>query len=380
MHILEVPSFFTPYGGEFCLEQARALKALGHEVRILSNVQLGFTVGGKDYVVLPFTRFEHERDGITIYQSYQRGLPHMVHHNVMHWISIVQSMFEKYVQKYGKPDILHAHCAKWAGYAAMKISKQYQIPYVITEHLPLMLLKEEFGQDADGAWQVQMLREAYENANMVVPVSEELVKDISCYFGDNYKWQFISNTIDTNFFCYQPRKPREGRAFRFCCVADNTYRKGYDVLIPAFKKLKESDCEVEMKVAGRDTDRKDFLAQLGDGIVSCGRIGKSEVRDLLYQSDALVLASRSEVQPLVLLEAMSTGIPVIATECVPQNLRIEGGCTIVPTDNVDALADAMKQVMEQTADGKLISEKVKAMASPQVVGQKLSNLFCQLIS
>ena len=40
MHILEIPSFFTPYGGEFCLDQAKALKAVGHEVRILSNVQL----------------------------------------------------------------------------------------------------------------------------------------------------------------------------------------------------------------------------------------------------------------------------------------------------------------------------------------------------
>ena len=83
MHILEIPSFFTPYGGEFCLEQAKALKALGHEVRILSNVQLGITIGGKDFLVLPSCRFEHERDGITIYQSYQRGLPRMVHHNVM---------------------------------------------------------------------------------------------------------------------------------------------------------------------------------------------------------------------------------------------------------------------------------------------------------
>jgi hypothetical protein len=45
MHILEIPSFFTPYGGEFCLDQAKALKAVGHEVRILSNVQLGFSIG-----------------------------------------------------------------------------------------------------------------------------------------------------------------------------------------------------------------------------------------------------------------------------------------------------------------------------------------------
>ena len=49
MHILEIPSFFPPYGGLFCLDQAKALKALGHEVRILSNVQLGATIGLRDY-------------------------------------------------------------------------------------------------------------------------------------------------------------------------------------------------------------------------------------------------------------------------------------------------------------------------------------------
>ncbi len=43
MHILEIPSFFPPYGGEFCLEQSKALQQLGHEVRILSRVQLGIT-------------------------------------------------------------------------------------------------------------------------------------------------------------------------------------------------------------------------------------------------------------------------------------------------------------------------------------------------
>ena len=160
MHILEIPSFFTPYGGEFCLEQAKALKALGHEVRILSNVQLGITIGGKDFLVLPSCRFEHERDGITIYQSYQRGLPRMVHHNVMRWVDIVCSMFTEYVAKYGKPDILHAQCAKWAGYAAMIISREYGIPYVITEHLPKLILEPELGPAPSTAWQVPLLKEA----------------------------------------------------------------------------------------------------------------------------------------------------------------------------------------------------------------------------
>ena len=59
MHILEIPSFFTPYGGEFCLDQAKALKTQGHEVRILSNVQLGVTIGLKGFLSLPFRRYEH---------------------------------------------------------------------------------------------------------------------------------------------------------------------------------------------------------------------------------------------------------------------------------------------------------------------------------
>ena len=380
MHILEIPSFFTPYGGEFCLEQAKALKALGHEVRILSCVQLGATIGLKDYLCLPYRRYEHLRDEVTICQSFQRGLPKMVRHNVKRWVGIVYSMFCDYVKKYGKPDILHAHCAKWAGYAAMRLGKAYGVPYVITEHLPSMILEDEFGKAPSTAWQIPLLKQAYEQAAMVLPVSEELVEDIACYFGKGYRWQYLSNVVDTDFFHYQPRPSREGRSFRFCCVADNSYRKGYDRLIPAFEQLRGSGANAELKIAGRGTDTAKFRTQLSEGMVSYGWVDRVAVRELLYESDALVLASRSEVQPLVLLEAMSTGIPVISTECVPQNLRIDNGCVIVPIDDIDALSAAMRQVMELDADGKAISESIWHLASPEVVGRKLERLFSDIIA
>lgn len=380
MHILEIPSFFTPYGGEFCLEQAKALKALGHEVRILSCVQLGATIGLKDYLLLPYHRYECQRDGVTIYQSFQRGLPKLVHHNVMRWVCIVESMFGDYIKKYGKPDILHAHCAKWAGYVAMQLSKAYGVPYVITEHLPLMILKDEFGNPPSTAWQIPLLKQAYEQAAMVLPVSEELVDEMACYFGREYRWQYLSNVIDTDFFHYQLRPSRKGRPFRFCCVADHSYRKGYDVLIPAFKQLRDSGANVELKIAGRGTDNNNFRAQLSEGMISYGMIDKASVRELLYESDALVLASRSEVQPLVLLEAMATGIPVIATGCIPQNLRIEGGCTIVPVGDIEALSVAMGHVIEQDTDCKAISASIRQFASPEVVGMKLAQLFSDIIA
>ena len=381
MHILEIPSFFTPYGGEFCLDQAKALKVVGHEVRILSNVQLALTIGAKDYFSLPFRHFEHEQDGITVCQSFQRGVPKAVRWNAKRWVAIVCEMFDDYVVRYGKPDILHAHCAKWAGYAAMKIGRKYGIPYVITEHLSRMVFEKEFGPAPSDAWQIPLLKTCYREARMVVPVSEELVENIACYFGKDYRWQAISNTIDTGFFSYQHRPPRDGRTFRFCCLANFWPLKGYDVLIPAFQQVQKAGIDVELHIAGRGTDSVAFKQMQSDGIIVHGLLDKEAVRELLYQSDALVLASRSEVQPLVLLEAMSTGIPVIATDCIPQSLRIEGGCTIVPVDDVEALAEAMKTVSQQPSfDGKGVSEKVSQMASPEVIGRQLSALFTDILA
>jgi len=381
MHILEIPSFFTPYGGEFCLDQAKALKAAGHEVRILSNVQLGVTIGLKGYLSLPFRRYEHQRDGVTVCQTFQRGVPLAVRWNVRRWVHIVLSMYDDYVARYGQPDILHAHCAKWAGYAAMQISRKYHVPFVVTEHLSRLVLEKELGPAPSSAWQVPLLQEVYHHADMVVPVSEELVQNISCYFGDSYRWQAISNTIDVDYFRYQARSPLTGRPFRFCCLANFWPLKGYDVLIPAFRRLKDFGLDVELHIAGRGTDSTQCRSMLSEGITTHGLLDRDAVRELLYQSDALVLASRSEVQPLVLLETMSTGIPVISTECIPQSLRIEGGCTIVPVDDVDALAKAMRQMVEHyDFDGKAVSEAVSRLASPAVIGQKLTALFSELLA
>ena len=383
MHIVELPSFFTPYGGEFCLEQAKALQSLGHEVRIISNVQLSLRISKFHFFTYSYHRFWHTVDGIPVFQRFQRGIPMVIRPNVSRWVEAVRAMFRAYVSEHGIPDILHAHCAKWAGYAAMLISEDYHIPYVITEHLPLMLLEDEFGKAPSNAWQINLLRLAYEKAASVFPVSEELVDDIACYYGKQYRWQYISNTIDVQFFAYHQRPPCDGRPFRFCCLADYYYRKGYDVLFPAYQKLQQQGLLVELHVAGLQTDGRECLNAIERlqlrGVKTYGRLNRSDVRNLLYDCDALVLASRSEVQPLVLLEAMSTGIPVVSTECIPRCLRIAEGCLIVPIDDVESLAEAMNSVMEMPVDGKVLSEKVAQMASPEVVGKKLETALLEIL-
>ena len=383
MHILEIPSFFTPYGGEFCLEQAKALKALGHEVRILSNVLLGFTIGGKDFLVLPSCRFEHEREGITIYQSYQRGWPRMVHHNVKHWVGIVRSMFADYVAKYGKPDILHAHCAKWAGYAAMIISREYGIPYVITEHLPKLILEPELGPAPSTAWQVPLLKEAYHEAAQVITVSDELVAELADYFGHDFRHITIGNVVNTDFYAFRKRRLMDGRRFAFCCPAVFNHRKGYDVLFKAFALLAKVCPETELHIAGRGTDSKDCRKLMRfyglKGNVTChGALDAEGMKRLYYQSDALVLATRNESQGLVIAEAMSTGIPAISTQGVPKSMQLDAGFRYVPVGDAEALMKEMQKAVGRPVteeEGRHLAELVERRFAPSVIGAQIAEVM-----
>ena len=386
MHILEIPSFFPPYGALFCLDQAKALKALGHEVRILSNVQLGATTGLRNFLRLPYGRYEHEMDGITVYQSYHRGVPKMIRHNVSRWVAIVQSMFTDYVKQYGKPDILHAHCAKWAGYAAMLIGRQYGIPYVITEHLPKEVFEVEFGPAPSSAWALPCLKEAYEKAVCVITVSEELFSDIACYFGKSYCHQAIPNIIDVDFFAYRERVRKKDSPFRFCCPAIFVARKGYDVLFRAFDLLTQTEPNVRLSICGQGTDGKS-CRRMVQGMtcrekVDClGVLDKTGVRQLLYDSDALVLASRGESQGLVLLEAMSTGIPALSTKAIPASVRLSSGLQYVDIDDAEALMHEMLlAVRTPLPHGRQLSAQVRQFAASEVIGAKIASLFQNVLS
>ena len=134
--------------------------------------------------------------------------------------------------------------------------------------------------------------------------------------------------------------------------------------------------DVELHIAGQGTDLRPMqeLFAHKNNVHLHGHLNKHGVRDLLWQCDALVLPSRSEAQPLVVLEALSTGIPVVSTECLPASLRIPGATLIAPIGDAKALAEKMQEVMhiEPSPD---FSEAVRRIASPEVVAQQLTEIF-----
>jgi len=217
------------------------------------------------------------------------------------------------------------------------------------------------------------MRKAYEAAACVMPVSKELTDDLAPYFGKDYRQHPVSNIIDTDFFTYREREPLAGRPFRFCCLAiGDIYGKGYDVLAEAWPPSEG----VELHIAGQGTDSQlmQTLFAHNSNVHLYGHLDKAGVRDLLWQSDALVLPSRSEAQPLVVLEALATGIPVVSTECVPASLRIPDACLIAPIGDASMLAEKMQKVMH-IAPSRDFFNAVQSQASPLVVARQLTTLF-----
>ncbi len=379
MHILELPSFFPPYGGAFCLEQSKALHRLGHEVRIVSRLQLGIRCGWRDYMLRPFATTVGQMEGIEVWRNYQRGIPRVIRPNVDRWLKGVEQLAEAYRRQHGRPDIIHAHGVKWAGRAAMKLSEGWSVPFVITEHLSSMLYAQELGDGTAPTWQTSLLREALKRAACVVTVADEQVGDLAPYFGTDYVHQTISNIVDTDFF--YPIVRQRTDTFRYCAVGHFSPIKGYDLLAEAFRMLQRQGVKASLTLVGQGTDKaacRRLFADLTD-VCFLGATDKEGVRQVLHASDALVLPTRSEAQPLVLLEAMSTGMPVVTTDAVPQQVRQFHGCLTVPKNQATPLADAIQRVAQESFSPQQTAKEIARNCSPSVVGKQLERLFLSVV-
>lgn len=134
---------------------------------------------------------------------------------------------------------------------------------------------------------------------------------------------------------------------KITCVGRLEHQKGYDVLIRAFHLFSQHhpDWSLEIWGEGRERSKLEQLCEekgISDRVLLPGNI--KNPYDQLLKSSVFVLSSRFEGLPNVLLEAMSVGMPVIATRCKfgPEEIiqhRQNG--LLVPTEDAEAIADAL---------------------------------------
>lgn len=129
------------------------------------------------------------------------------------------------------------------------------------------------------------------------------------------------------------------------------YQKGFDLLIAAWAKIHPSHPEWTLDIYGNgNVDAYKALAEqgnVGDSIVC--HSATSDIREKMLQASVFVLSSRSEGFGLVVIEAMSAGLPVVsfACPCGPRDI-IEDGTSglLVENGDIDQLANAMAKLMD----------------------------------
>lgn len=152
----------------------------------------------------------------------------------------------------------------------------------------------------------------------------------------------IYNWVDTNLFA--PRETRPPHApFRLLFVGSMNIRKGIDLLDQIMISLGpdyELRCVCDPKsIPGRLTGLPNFIA--------LGRMKTAqELADTYRASDALLFPSRLEGFGLVALEALSCGIPVIATNgsSLPEIVQHGVSGLLCPQDDIEAFANAARKL------------------------------------
>jgi glycosyltransferase involved in cell wall biosynthesis len=176
----------------------------------------------------------------------------------------------------------------------------------------------------------------------------------------------IPNSVDQEF--YRPENKRcQADRKRICFVGRLAEEKGIDCLIKAMKKVNAADPGVELDIVG-DGPMREQLQSLSDSLhlqELIHFIGNSAALSYYRESDIFVLPSLSEGLSLSLLEAMSCGLPVVASNvegnrevldphgaaaAIPPGhyLVAEYGIMVNPGD-VDGLASAMVRLLNDDA-------------------------------
>lgn len=176
---------------------------------------------------------------------------------------------------------------------------------------------------------------------------------------------------------------------RVIAVGRLDYQKGFDRLIQAWELVqytgKFTDWKLDIFGQG---EWREMLQQMIDKAelqnTVCLNRPTKQIGEEYVKSDMLVMSSNYEGFPMVMIEAMACGLPVVSFDykCGPKDI-IQSGINglLVPNGDIQALADAMMKVMEDEAYRKMLSlnaRKVVDTYSEQAVMSQWIRLFTSI--
>lgn len=161
---------------------------------------------------------------------------------------------------------------------------------------------------------INILKNKYYNIDYLFALTKTLEDDYKKFLIKNKHTKVV---LVPNMLYYIPSKQSKLDKKNIITISRLDYGKRNDDIIRAFSKIKEKDWKLYIIGDGKEFNNLNKLINdlnMNDRIILTGYKNKEEIEEYMLKSSLFLMASETEGLPMVLLEAMSYGIPCIAYE------------------------------------------------------------------
>ena len=296
--------------------------------------------------------------------------------NQINYLHKTYNFIKNEIVRYYKPDLIHSHLSYPAGFLGTIIQNRLKIPNIITEH-------SRITNYFRSGMHKRCVIHALKTTASVIAVSDSLKIEITSLCDRSVT--VINNIVDTEKFKLIKQKPGQILNIGFLGGLGNN-NKGLDLLLKAASLLQKKD--YILHIGGNGILLEAYRAMSKEYKIEnfCkyyGEIPRDKIVDFYSMLNLFVLPSRYETFGVVLIEAMSCGIPVIATKCGgPQEIVTMETGVLIEKNNPEILAKAIKSMSGKLAeyDNEAIRNYAKEKFGESAFIEKITRLYLETLN
>ncbi|MBU5442345.1 glycosyltransferase family 4 protein [Paenibacillus sp. MSJ-34] len=277
---------------------------------------------------------------------------------------------------YNLPDLIHTHSLQCVD-MALYFKRKYGIPFVYTCH-SLALRRNIFGKNRVSPRQVDLFR----FADVVTVPSAWQKRQIHAHCPYVKHIQVIRNGVPFRESTTGSGSKKKGRLL---FVGRLTATKGINELLQAVGLLKKSKPKVKLDIVGRGSatftkklKQTALRSKINQNVRWIGKLKHEKVQRLYSSYQAVIVPSRKESFGLVALEAMASGVPLVATRNGGLSSFVNrGNATIIASATPRSIAAGIRKMWKYPDETAVKAENAKKTAK-QYSWTNISDRYAEL--
>lgn len=327
-----------------------------------------------------------EEDGLATMRVYLRKSPGLIGKLFNLYLYFYASLkgYSRLIAQEGKADMHHVHILTRAGVLPWILRISGGVPYLITEHWSRYHKANR--HQMKGKFHRWLTKQVIKKAYAVCPVNKELGASMQDMGFNHPRYRYINNVVNMDRFSIAKETASFKRFLHVSCFDEKP--KNTKGLLRAFKAAVQSDPSLFLTLVGNGPDwqeSKDYAAELGilAYIDFTGLLEGNALVEQFHQNAHLLMFSRYENQPVVIIEAMACGLHVISTEVGGiGDLLADGRGRLIPSEDENAMTSEMLSASkgENRKAPEELRQYVLENFSFESVGKAYSELYLEALA